>query len=89
MIPKKQQLIDSRKEQESDKLIMFELMARYVESLDPQAQLQLEQLRQSDPVAYEEQIKQMVMQEAPQGGMMSGGMMNGTTDGAMPLVQGA
>ncbi|MHC1722744.1 MAG: hypothetical protein AB9836_06015 [Aminipila sp.] len=60
-VMKKQQLIDARQEQQNDKELLYKLMADYVQSLEPQVKAQLQQLLQSDPAAYEDQIKQLIL----------------------------
>jgi hypothetical protein len=81
IIPKKQELIDEIQGQDMDKQVLYELMARYVESLPPQVRAQLQSL---PPEQMEMQIKQMVI-----GGGNVGGQNTGTAPGmdAVPTQQ--
>lgn len=79
IIPKKQELIDELQAQNQDQQFMFEQMAKFVDTLPPQIQQQLEQLRQKDPQEYENTVKQMMSQQGQMPDMQQnqGGMING------------
>lgn len=66
IIPKKQELIDKIQEQIDqanmlqNKQAQFERMAQFVQSLPPEVQAELEQLRQTDPMGYEQAVIEMM-----------------------------
>jgi hypothetical protein len=67
VIPDKQGLIDQREsaeelQKQQDKELLYELMARVLDTLPPEAQKKLNELRQNDPAGYENQTKQVVKQ---------------------------
>lgn len=59
-IPDRQGLIDEIKQTMTDKEFIYGQMAKFVESLPMEAQMQLEQLRQTDPEGYEQQVRAMM-----------------------------
>jgi hypothetical protein len=75
LIPDKDGLIRELEQQElleqaqyGDKQLLYELMARFVETLPPEAQDQLNEMLQNDPEQAERQIKTLLMESAmPQG----------------------
>jgi hypothetical protein len=75
LIPDKDGLIRELEQQElleqaqyGDKQLLYELMARFVETLPPEAQDKLNEMLQNDPEQAERQIKAMLMESAmPQG----------------------
>lgn len=67
VIPKQQELLDDLQSGDLDKQVLWELMARFVETLPLEIQAQLQSL---PPEQMEQQVKQMMLQqsqEAPQG----------------------
>lgn len=73
-IPKQQELVDELTNT-SDKQLMYELMARYIDTLPPEQQLALQQMQ---PDQMEAEVKQMILGQ-PQGNaqmqpMVQGGM---------------
>ncbi len=58
IVPKTQELIEEIQQQDIDKQVLYELMARYFASLPPNVQGQLQSL---SPEQMEAQIKQMIM----------------------------
>lgn len=59
-IPGRQGLIDDIKQTMTDKEFIYGQMAKFVESLPMEVQMQLEQLRQTDPEGYEQQVRAMM-----------------------------
>lgn len=53
----------------------YEQMAQFIETLPPEIQAQLEELRVNDPQAYEMQVRELI-----------GGQQNGTTGAQMPQM---
>lgn len=72
-IPKQQELLDDLQSADMDKQVLWELMARFMDTLPPELRMQLEQL---PPEQMEQQVKQMMLgqQPQPQGGMLSESM---------------
>jgi hypothetical protein len=68
-IPNRQGLIEDIKRTMTDNQFMYAQMAQFVESLPPEQQMQLEQLRQTNPDQYEQAVKQMMMQGGGAGAM--------------------
>jgi hypothetical protein len=65
----KQGLIDELKSMQQDNTLLYQQMDKFLQTLPPDMQAQLEELRQKDPQAFEQQVKQLMMQsdqEAPQ-----------------------
>jgi hypothetical protein len=65
----KQGLIDELKSMQQDNNLLYQQMDKFLQTLPPEMQAQLEELRQKDPQAFEQQVKQLMMQsdqEAPQ-----------------------
>lgn len=87
-IPKQQELLDDLQTGDLDKQVLWELMARFVETLPLEVQAQLQAM---PPEQMEQQVKQMMLgQSQGQPQMpMQGEMSSGATDGAMPPVQTA
>lgn len=80
IIPRQQELVDDLRNGDLDKQVLWEVMARYMESLPPELQAQLQAM---PPEQMEQQVKQMMLgqnQGMPQGGMM---------DGTVPPIQTA
>lgn len=64
IVPEIQELIDEMEEMEadqSDKQVLYKLMADYIQGLPLEVQAQLETIRQDNPEAFEAQVKQMIM----------------------------
>lgn len=59
-VPNRQGLIAKLRQTVSDKQLLYGLMARFVESLPPESQQALEQLRQKNPDAYERRVKHLM-----------------------------
>jgi len=59
-IPNRQGLIEDIKKTMTDQQFVYGQMAKFVESLPPEQQMQLEQLRQSNPEQYEQTVRQMM-----------------------------
>jgi hypothetical protein len=72
-IPDRQGLIDKIKRSMTDKQLLYGQMAKFVDTLPPEVQAQLEQLRLKNPQEYEMQVKQL---------------MGGASGGTVPGVQG-
>jgi hypothetical protein len=71
LIPDRQGLIDDREsketaQRETEKQLMYELMARFVDTLPPETLKQLDLLKQNDPAQYEQQVKALIQQSPAQ-----------------------
>lgn len=75
LIPMKQELIDGRESQDEDRKLLFELMARWLETQPPEVQAQIQSMQ---PEEQEAALKQMIM----------GGMQNGLPNMQQTNVQG-
>jgi hypothetical protein len=71
LIPDKEGLIDEIEEQEqkslmqqNDKQFIYEIMARFIETLPPETKAQIKSIK--DPLQMESQVKQMMMQQPQQ-----------------------
>jgi hypothetical protein len=77
-IPNRQGLIDKLRKSMADNELLFAQMAKFVDSLPQELQMQLEQLREKNPQEYEAKVRQLMggdgsgavpgMQPAPNGG---------------------
>jgi len=61
LIPKKQELINDIEGQDTDKQVLYTLMADFVQTLPMEIQAQLNMLMESDPEKYENTVKQMIL----------------------------
>jgi hypothetical protein len=78
VVPDVEGLISALDAQDEDKKLLYILMMRFIQTLPPEQQAALEQLRQADEVAFEAQVKQMVLQAfAPREFLDKGGVANG------------
>jgi len=82
-IPNRQGLIEDIKRTMTDNQFIYAQMAQFVESLPPEQQMQLEQLRQTNPDQYEQAVKQMMMQGG--GGDAMPGMQPAPYGGQQPI----
>jgi len=83
-VPDRQGLIDNIRRSMTDKELLYGLMANYIDTLPPEAQAALEQLRLKNPEEYEIRVKKMMLEQIRLKQTMPEG---GAGNGAVPGVQ--